>query len=70
MHSHTTVIVPLHFRVILVRSLNGAEFSIRLAEVSQTFHPISASQFLAAGWGLRERRPAGTVRIGSRSAMR
>jgi len=69
-HSHTTVIIPFHFRVILVRSLNRAEFSIRLAEVPQAFHTISANQFLAAGWGLRERRPPGAVRIRSRSAMR
>ena len=54
MHSHTSVIIPLHDRVIFVSLLNCAEFSSRLSEVAQPFDTISGIQFLVAGGGLGE----------------
>jgi hypothetical protein len=59
--SHATVIIPLDDRVLIVSSLNCAEFSIRLSEVAQTLDAISAIQFLAGGGGLGEWWSLGTV---------
>jgi hypothetical protein len=59
--SHSTVIIPLDDRVLVVRSLHCAVFAIRLAEVAQTLDAISGSQFLAGGGGLRERWSLGAV---------
>jgi len=53
-HSHTTAIIPLHDRVIFVRSLNCAEFSSRFSEIAQPLDAISEIQFLFAGRGLGE----------------
>ena len=58
---HTTIIIPLDDRVILIRSLNCAEFSIRLSEVAQTLDAISGSQLLARGDGLGEAWSLGAV---------
>jgi hypothetical protein len=51
-HSHASVIIPLHDRVIFVSLLNCAEFSGRLSEVAQPLDTISGIQFLVAGRGL------------------
>jgi hypothetical protein len=61
--SHSTVIIPLddRDRVLVVSSLNCAEFSSWLSEVTQTLDAISRNQFLVAGRGLGERCPLGTV---------
>jgi hypothetical protein len=59
--SHTTVVIPLDDRVLLVGSLNGAEFSRWLSEVAQTLDAISGSQLLAGPRGLGERWSLGTV---------
>jgi len=59
--SHAAIIIPLHDRVLFVISLNCAEFSIRLSEVTETLDAISGTQFLAGGDGLGERRPLSTV---------
>jgi hypothetical protein len=56
--SHTTVIIPFEDRVIVVRLLNGAQFSSRLSEVAQTLDAISRIQFLIWGRGLGERCPS------------
>jgi hypothetical protein len=53
-HSHTSVIIPLHDRVIFVSLLNCAEFSSRLSEVAQPFDAISGIQFLGGRGGLSE----------------
>jgi hypothetical protein len=53
-HSLTTVIIPLHDRVIFVSLLNCAQFSSRLSEVAQPLDTISGIQFLVAGRGLGE----------------
>jgi len=56
-----TVVIPLDDRVLLVGSLDCAEFSRRLSEVAQTFDTISRSQLLAGGSGLGERWSLGAV---------
>ena len=61
MQSHATVIIPVDDCVLVVSSLNCAEFSIGLSEVAQTFDAISGTQFLAGGGGLGERWPLGTM---------
>ena len=61
MDSYSTVIIPLDDRVLVIGSLNCAEFSIRLSEVTQTLDAISGSQFLVSGRRLRERWSLGTV---------
>ncbi len=53
-HSHTSVIIPLHDRIIFVSLLNCAEFSSRFSEVAQPLDTISGIQFLVAGRGLGE----------------
>jgi hypothetical protein len=52
--SLTSVIIPLHDRVIFVSLLNCAEFSGRFSEVAQPLDAISGIQFLVAGRGLGE----------------
>src|ERR1035441_4845769 len=52
-NSYSTVIIPLDDRVLVIGSLNCAEFSIRLSEVTQTLDAISGSQFLVSGRRLR-----------------
>ena len=61
MQSHATVIIPLDDRVLVVSSLNCAEFSIGLSEVAQTLDAISGTQFLAGGGGLGERWSLGAI---------
>jgi hypothetical protein len=51
--SHTTVVIPFHERIFIVRSLHGTNFPSRLSEVAQTFDAVSRSQFLVSGGGLR-----------------
>ena len=60
---HSTVIIPLDDRVLVVGLLNCAEFSGRRPEVAQTLHAISWIQFLVCGSGLGERSSLGSVRI-------
>jgi hypothetical protein len=59
--SHPTVIIPLDDRVLVVSSLNCAEFSVGLSEVAQTLDAISGTQFLAGGGGLGERWSLGAI---------
>jgi hypothetical protein len=59
--SHATVIIPLDDRVLVVSSLNCAEFSVGLSEVAQTLDAISGTQFLAGGGGLGERWSLGAI---------
>jgi hypothetical protein len=68
-NSHTTVIIPLDNRVIVVGSLDCAKFSVRRSEVAQTFDAISGIKFLSGGSGLDERRPFGSICVGSCSGM-
>ena len=46
MESHATVVIPLDDRVLIISSLNCADFSRRLSEVAQTLDAISGIQFL------------------------
>ena len=69
MDPHTTVTIPFDDRVILVRGLNGAEFSSRRSEVPQTLDAISGTEFLVGGRGMGERWPFGTVRVSSRPGV-
>jgi hypothetical protein len=62
--SRATVVIPLDDRVLLVSSLNCADFSRWLSAVAQTLDAISGSQLLAGGSGLGERRPLGTSESG------
>jgi hypothetical protein len=59
--SRTTVIIPLDDRIFFVSSLNCADFSSWLSEVSQTLDPISGFQFLVGGTRFAERRLLGPV---------
>ena len=59
--SHTTVVIPLHDRIVFVSSLDGPEFASRLSEVAQTFDPISGIQFLISGRWVGEPWLLGTV---------
>ena len=61
MSSPTTVIIPFDDRVIFVSSLYCPELSCRLSEVAQTLYPVSGTQFLVGGSGLRERWLLGAV---------
>jgi hypothetical protein len=61
MDSHSTVIIPLDDRVLVVSSLNCAKFSIGFSEVAQALDPISGNQFRAGGRQLGERWSPGTV---------
>jgi len=67
--SHSTVIIPLDDRVIVVGLLHGAEFPSRFSKVAQALDTISGSQFLFAGGGLGERWPLGTVLVRSRTGV-
>lgn len=67
--SHATVVIPLYYRVVFVRLLNGSEFSGRLSKISQTLDAISGIQFGVGRGGLDERRPLGSVCISSRSGV-
>jgi hypothetical protein len=59
--SRSTVIIPFDDRVIFISSLYCAQFSGRLSEVPQAFHPVSRNQFFAGGSGLGERWFLGAV---------
>ena len=59
--SHSTVIIPLDDGILFVGSLNCAEFSGRLSEVTQPLDAISRSQLRAGCRGLNERRSFGSV---------
>jgi hypothetical protein len=61
MDSYSTVIVPLDDRVLVVSSLNCAEFSVGLSEVAQTLDAISGSQFQVGDRRLGERRSLGAI---------
>ena len=66
---HATVIIPFHFGIIFVRSLNRAKCSIRLPEVAQTLDAISRSKFLAGGRGLGERWSLCPARVWDRASV-
>ena len=59
--SHSTVIIPLDDGILFVGSLNCAEFSGRLSEVTQPLDAISRSQLRAGRRGLGERWPLSAV---------
>jgi hypothetical protein len=59
--SYATVIIPFDERVILVRLLNGAEFSSRPSEVAQALDAISGIEWLVSARGIDERWPLGTI---------
>jgi hypothetical protein len=61
MDSRSTVIIPLDDRVIVVSSLNCAEFAVRPSEVAQTLDAISGCQFLVGARRLGERWSLGAV---------
>jgi hypothetical protein len=61
MQSGATVIVPFDDGVLIISPLNGANFSIRLAEVSQTLDAVSRIQFLLGIESRAKRRLLGTV---------
>lgn len=61
MEPSATIIIPFNNRVIFVRLLYCAEFSLRFTEVAQSFDAISWIQLLAGGRGLSERWLLGTV---------
>ncbi len=65
----TTVIIPPDDRVLFVSLLNCAEFSSRLAEVTQTLDTISRTQFLVVGGRFGEPRLLGTVGVRGRSEV-
>ncbi len=71
MDPHTTVVIPFDDCVILVRLLNGAEFSGRRSEVPQTLDAISgtfpgrtqwARRAMAFWHGPRQESPRGVTR--------
>ena len=68
MLSRATVVIPLHKRVVLVRFLNGPEFSSRLSKISQAHNTISGIQFRVGSGGLDERRSLGSVPVSSCSS--
>lgn len=49
MEPSATIIIPFNNRVIFVRLLYCAEFSLRFTEVAQSFDAISWIQLLAGG---------------------
>jgi hypothetical protein len=61
MKSRATVIIPFDHRVLVVRPLNCTDFSIRLAEVAQSFDTISGIQFLISIQTSPKWCPLGTV---------
>jgi hypothetical protein len=67
--SRTTVIIPLHKRVVFVRFLNCSEFPSRLSEISQALDTITGIEFRVGSAGLDERWPLGTVNISSCSGV-
>jgi hypothetical protein len=67
--SGTTVIIPLHKRVVFVRFLNRSEFPSRLSEISQALDTITRIDFRVGSAGLDERWPLGAVSISSRSGV-
>jgi hypothetical protein len=58
---HATVTIPFDDRIIFVNLLNGAEFSSRLSEVTQTLYAVSGIQFLVDSRRLGKRWLPGTV---------
>jgi hypothetical protein len=45
----STVFIPFYKRVLIISTINGADFSIRLSEACQAPDPISGIQFLLRG---------------------
>jgi hypothetical protein len=69
MQSHTTVMIPLHKRVVFVRLLHCPEFSSWLSKIGQTLDAISGIQFHLGRGGLDEWWPLGSVCVRSRSSV-
>ena len=67
--SHTTVKVPFDKGVIVIGSLNRAQFSGGPSEVAQTLDAIPGIQFWAGGRGIGQRWLPGTVGVASRSTI-
>src|SRR5580658_474278 len=67
--ARTTVIIPLHKRVVFVRFLNCPEFSGRLSKISQAHNTISGIQFCVGSRGLHERWSLGSVPVSSSSGV-
>jgi hypothetical protein len=65
--SHSTVVIPLYKRVVVVRLLNCSEFSSGLSEISQTLDAITGIQFRVGSRGLDERWLLGSVCVRSGS---
>ena len=69
MDSYSTVIIPLNDCVLVVSSLNSAEFSIGLSEVAQTLDAISGTQVLIGRGRRPERWSLGAIRVGDRPSV-
>jgi hypothetical protein len=67
--SHTTVMIPLHKRIVFVRLLHGSEFSSRLSKISQTLDAITGIQFRVGSGRLDERWSLGAVCFSRRSSV-
>jgi hypothetical protein len=61
MNSRATVTIPFDHRVLLVRTLDGTDFSIWLSEVTQSLDTISGIQLLIGIQTSPEWCPLGTV---------
>jgi hypothetical protein len=53
--------IPFDDGVIVVRSLNGSQFSSRLSEIAQSLDSISGIQLWAGSSGLGKPGPFGAV---------
>ena len=68
--SHSTVIIPLYKRIVVIGLLNCSEFSSRLSKISQALDAITGIQFRVGSRGLDKRWPLGSVRVSRCSSMR
>ncbi len=60
---HSTVVIPLHHRIIFVGTLNCTEFPSWLSKIAQTLDAISGVQFLVSDRRVGECWLPGTVRV-------
>jgi hypothetical protein len=51
MESGSTVIIPFYKCVLIIRTLNCADFSVGYSEIPQTLNPIPGIQFLGFARG-------------------
>jgi hypothetical protein len=61
---HTTVVIPLHDRIIFVSTLNCTEFPSWLSKIAQTLDAISGVKFLVGDRRVGKCWLPGTVRVG------